>query len=291
MARMKKMKLEKEYVQVPNETAVAVETRNNNEIPEDCLSLQALGLIVNLWSYNTEEWELHKTELYKRYEKNKEVSVKNAWKELMDANYIIEYKFRVGKKWDYEYYYRIKPFTDEERKEILADAEKEYGEIWGLDYQDLKMKTSKSRDNKKELKKNIIKEKEEEEIITNPVTESTIINLMNQKIAEREITNKKTIKAIHDVVPKCKAIGTTDLTAAENYVIKVVEEKMAKLGQKQKARQGTAKVSGSKPIRTEMTPNWVGKEDNATKTEGDNGQASEDERKRLEEVLKKYKRD
>ncbi|MDY7965777.1 hypothetical protein U0F29_32620, partial [Bacillus thuringiensis] len=84
--------------------------------------------------------------------------------------------------------------TDEERKEILADAEKEYGEIWGLDYQDLKMKTSKSRDNKKELKKNIIKEKEEEEIITNPVTESTIINLMNQKIAEREITNKKTIK-------------------------------------------------------------------------------------------------
>ncbi|MDY7965754.1 hypothetical protein U0F29_32460, partial [Bacillus thuringiensis] len=119
-ARMKKMKLEKEYVQVPNETAVAVETRNNNEIPEDCLSLQALGLIVNLWSYNTEEWELHKTELYKRYGKNKEVSVKNAWKELMDANYIIEYKFRVGKKWDYEYYYRIKPFTDEERKEILA---------------------------------------------------------------------------------------------------------------------------------------------------------------------------
>ncbi|MDY7965775.1 hypothetical protein U0F29_32610, partial [Bacillus thuringiensis] len=59
----------------------------------------------------------------------------------------------------------------------------------------------------------------------------------------------------------------------------------------QKARQGTAKVSGSKPIRTEMTPNWVGKEDNATKTEGDNGQASKDERKRLEEVLKKYKRD
>lgn len=291
MARMKKMKLEKEYVEVPNETAVAVETRKNNDNPESCLSLQALGLIVNLWSYNTEEWELHKTELYKRYGKNKETSVKNAWKELIDSNYIIEYKFRVGKKWDYEYYYRIKPFTDEERKEILADAEKEHGQIWGLDFQDLKMKTSKPRDNKKELKKDIIKEKEEEEIITNPVIESLILDLMNQKIKEREITNKKTIKAIHDVASKCKAIGTTDLTAAENYVIKVVEEKMSKLGQKQKVRTGKTKVSGSKTIRTEMTPDWVGKEDNESSTVKDNRQASEEEHKRLEEVLKKYKRD
>lgn len=293
MAKMKKWKLEREYVEVPNVTAVAVETRKNNDDPESCLSLQALGLIVNLWSYNTEEWELHKTELYKRYGKNKETSVKNAWKELMDANYIIEYKFRVGKQWDYEYYYRIKPFTDEERKEILAYAEKEHGQIWGLDFQDLKMKTSKSRDKKDIIKKDLIKEKEEEEIITNPVTESMILNLMNQKIEEREITNPKTIKAIHDVVSKCKAIGTTDLTAAENYVIKVVEEKMSKLGQKQKVRQGKAKVSGTKPIRTEMTPEWVGKEDESAIVE-DNGQAPEDleeNKKRLAELLGKNKKE
>ncbi|PGM07202.1 hypothetical protein [Bacillus thuringiensis] len=292
MAKMKKWKLEREYVQVPNETAVAVELRESE--PEECISLQALGLIVNLWSYNTEEWELHKTELYKRYGKNKETSVKNAWKELMDANYIIEYKFRVGKQWDYEYYYRIKPFTDEERKEILAYAEKEHGQIWGLDFQDLKMKTSKSRDNKKELKKNIIKEKEEEEIITNPVTESMILDLMNQKIEEREITNQKTIKAIHDVVSKCKAIGSTDLTAAENYVIKVVEEKMSKLGQKQKVRQGKAKVSGSKYVRTEMTPEWVGEEENESSTVEDDGQATEDleeNQKRLDALLGKNKKE
>jgi len=102
---------------------------------------------------------------------------------------------------------------------------------------------------------------EEEEIITNPVTESMILDLMNSKIQEREITNQKTIKAIHDVSSKCKAIGTTDLVAAENFVIKVVEEKMSKLGQKQKIRTGKAKSSESKPIRTEMTPEWVGEEE------------------------------
>ncbi|MED1010717.1 hypothetical protein [Bacillus mycoides] len=293
MAKMKKWKLEKEYVEVPNKTAVAVETRKNNDDPESCLSLQALGLIVNLWSYNTEEWELHKTELYKRYGKNKEVSVKNAWKELMDANYIIEYKFRVGKKWDYEYYYRIKPFTAEEREEILAYAEKEHGQIWGLDFQDLKMKTSKPRDKKDSIKKDLFKEKEEEEIITNPVTESMILDLMNSKIKEREITNQKTIKAIHDVASKCKAIGTTDLVAAENYVIKVVEEKMSKLGQKQKVRTGKAKVSGTKYVRTEMAPEWI-KEEDTEPTVEDNGQAPEDleeNKKRLAELLGKNKKE
>ncbi len=131
---------------------------------------------------------------------------------------------------------------------------------------------------------------EEEENNTVSISESTILDLMNQKITEREITNQKTIKAILDVAAKCKAIGSIDLTSAENYVIKVVEEKMSKFGQKQKVRQDKARVSGSKPVRTEMTPDWVGED---TTTE-DNGQAPEDlegNQKRLEEVLKKYKRD
>lgn len=138
------------------------------------------------------------------------------------------------------------------------------------------------------------KEFEEEEIITNPVTESMILDLMNQKIKEREITNTKTIKAIHDVVSKCKAIGTTDLTVAENYVIKVVEEKMSKLGQKQKVRTGKGKVSGSKQIRTEMVPDWVREEDNKSAIVEDNGQASEDleeNQKRLDALLGKNKKE
>ncbi|MGR2746505.1 hypothetical protein [Bacillus sp. N6] len=137
------------------------------------------------------------------------------------------------------------------------------------------------------------KEFEEEEIITNPVTESMILDLMNQKIKEREITNTKTIKAIHDVVSKCKAIGTTDLTAAENYVIKVVEEKMSKLGQKQKVRKGT----GTKTVRSEMVPDWkkeLDQEDSTAATVEDNGQVTEDleeNQKRLDALLGKNKKE
>jgi hypothetical protein len=138
MGKMKKYYFEKEYVQIPNETAKAVETT---------ISLEALGLITNLWSYS-DEWELHKTELYKRYLKNKRTSVSNAWKELMDHNYIIEYKYRVGKRYEYDYYYNPKPFTEEQKAEILEYAKQEHGEIWGLDFQQSKMCSPKPTDNK-----------------------------------------------------------------------------------------------------------------------------------------------
>lgn len=143
---------------------------------------------------------------------------------------------------------------------------------------------------------------EEEENITNPITESMILELMNQKIKEREITNKKTIKAILTVSVKCKAIGTTDIEAAENYVIKVVEEKMSKLGQKQKVKQGKTRVIGAKPIHNEIVPDWV-KEQREEPSIGqpispksqqayeNEQQHIEDERKRLNDMLAKYKRE
>lgn len=130
---------------VPISTAQAVQ--KNNEKP---ISLQALGLLVNLLSYPT-TWELHKTELYKRFGKNKEDSVKSAWNDLMAANYIIEFKYRVGKKWEYVYYFRKVPFSPEEKAQILDRAKVEYGEIWGLDFQVLKMETRKPRGNQKPL--------------------------------------------------------------------------------------------------------------------------------------------
>ncbi|KWW22731.1 hypothetical protein AS888_00015 [Peribacillus simplex] len=131
---------------VPSATAQAVQEKGN----ENPISLEALGLLVNLLSYPT-KWELHKTELYKRFGKNKETSVKSAWNDLMNANYIIEFKYRSGRKWEFVYYFRKVPFTSEEKAEILANAEKEYGEIWGLDFQDLKMETSKPRGNQKTI--------------------------------------------------------------------------------------------------------------------------------------------
>lgn len=134
-------------ISVPVITAQAVQENNENATP---ISLEALGLLVNLLSYPS-TWELHKTELYKRFANNKESSVRSAWNDLIKANYIIEFKYRVGKKWEYVYYFRKVPFSAEEKAEILDNAVKEFGGIWRLDFQDLKMKTSKSRGNQKDL--------------------------------------------------------------------------------------------------------------------------------------------
>ncbi|PEN09700.1 hypothetical protein [Bacillus pseudomycoides] len=325
MAKMKKWRLEREYVQVPNETAVAVELRESE--PEECISLQALGLIVNLWSYNTEEWELHKTELYKRYGKNKEVSVKNAWKELMDANYIIEYKFRVGKKWDYEYYYRITPFTAEEREEILAFAEKEHGQIWGLDFQDLKMKTSKPRDNKYIINEKQINKKEDDDIPNVSLSDETINQNLNIELKEQQeihipklsdddllwITDKvrdifkgKIQKRSFDsVLKKCiNNYKKGTVPNYENYLITAIENKIQELELRKEREKSlldlVPKVKhNKKTVRKEIVPDWLNEqkeqEDTTATVEGTtNGQADknlEEERKRLEEELKKYKRD
>ncbi|MED3553988.1 hypothetical protein [Cytobacillus praedii] len=139
-------------ITIPVATAQAVQKKNT----EGPISLEALGLLVNLLSYPS-TWELHKTELYKRFAKHGERSVKAAWNDLISANYIIEFRYRSGKKYEYVYYFRKVPFTSEEKTEILDTATKEYGEIWGLQNEDPKMKTSKRRGNQKNiLNKNTI---------------------------------------------------------------------------------------------------------------------------------------
>lgn len=140
MAKMIQVPYDNQIV-LPVETAQAVQENRENPI-----SLEALGLLVNLLSYPT-TWELHKTELYKRFANHGERSVKAAWKSLEESNYIIEFKYRFGKKYEYVYYFRKVPFSSSEKAEILATAEKEFGEIWGLHFADSKMKTSKRRGN------------------------------------------------------------------------------------------------------------------------------------------------
>jgi hypothetical protein len=146
MAKMIQVPYQSDII-VPVETAQSVQKNRENPI-----SLQALGLLVNLLSYPT-SWELHKTELYKRFGKDGERPVRTAWNDLLEANYIIEFKYRVGRKWEYVYYFRKVPFTVEEKAEILAAAEKEYGEIWGLRNEVPKMKSSKRRGNQDPLLK------------------------------------------------------------------------------------------------------------------------------------------
>ncbi|PGS78289.1 hypothetical protein COC69_15880 [Bacillus cereus] len=315
MVKMKKWRLEKEYVQVPNETAVAVEVRESE--PETCISLQALGLIVNLWSYNTEEWELHKTELYKRFGKNKEVSVKSSWKELMDANYIIEYKFRIGNKWEYEYYYRITPFTAKEREEILTYAEKEHGQIWGLDFQDLKMKTSKPRDNKYIINKKQINKKEEEDIPNASLSveihnqRSTIVKSKEEKDHTPSLSDDDLLaitqkvqemfkghihkRSFDSVLKKCMnnyKKGTVPLY--ENYLISAIEQKIEEVELRKKRKQYVLNPlpKTKKTMRKEMVPSWL-KENNTNEQDVniEDKTKLEEDRKRLKEELQKYKRD
>lgn len=143
MGFMHKAKVEKDYVEIPNITARAPESME--------LSLQALGLLVNMWSYPVDKWVLHKTELYKRFTKNKETSVRSAFKELVSNNFMIEVKYRKNGRNEYDYIYRSYPFTEEEKAEYMAKLQEEYGEISTLDFQDLKNKTSKSGPQNQEI--------------------------------------------------------------------------------------------------------------------------------------------
>ena len=160
---------------VPVSTAQAVQENRENPI-----SLEALGLLVNLLSYPT-KWELHKTELYKRFAMHGEKSVKSAWNSLVDASYIIEFKYRVGKKYEYVYYFRKVPFTAEEKAEILATAEKEYGEVWGLHFGESKLETPKGRGNQKTI-----------------LNKNTILNTNNNYIENIDDDKRTESSAIHN---------------------------------------------------------------------------------------------
>lgn len=46
-----------------------------------------------------------------RYSKDDRTSVANDWNELTEANYIIEYQYRSGGKWEYLYFVRITSFS------------------------------------------------------------------------------------------------------------------------------------------------------------------------------------
>lgn len=191
---------------VPVITAQAVQKNNENPI-----SLEALGLLVNLLSYPS-TWELHKTELYKRFGKHGERSVKAAWNDLISANYIIEFRYRNGRKYEYVYYFRKVPFTNEEKTEILDAATKEFGEIWGLQNADLKLKTSKRRGNQDPLlkqdpllnnNKDIDDDKRTSSTIHNDETINLIISNFREETKE-ELTDRSFKAVVRKVVDKYK---------------------------------------------------------------------------------------
>jgi hypothetical protein len=255
-------------ITLPIATAQAVQKQQENPI-----SLEALGLLVNLLSYPP-TWEIHKTELYKRFAKHRETSVKNAWGNLTSANYIIEFKYRVGKKWEYVYYLRKVPFTDEEKKEILENARNEYGEIWGLDFQDLKMKSSKSRDNKKNIsnKKPLSNKnnKDDEDKRTSPPEEDPLQNEEIFSIVEelKEETKKDltarsfnaVLRKVLDKYKQGKVKSFRDYLATSLFdKIQKLELRREKERAKQEIRKGRTETLAAQEQQGKTVPfyNWL----------------------------------
>ena len=86
------------------------------------LSLQAIGLLAYLTSL-PDDWQVHKTELYKRFKKNGRRSVASAWENLIESGYILQFKKREGKRIAYSYYHYHEPFSKEDIELIERQEE------------------------------------------------------------------------------------------------------------------------------------------------------------------------
>lgn len=81
------------------------------------LTLEAIGLLANISSY-PDTWVLRKTELRTRF-KNGTRMVDRIWNELVENNYIVQFRKRVGRSYEYRYFFNVEPFTYEEIQDML----------------------------------------------------------------------------------------------------------------------------------------------------------------------------
>lgn len=84
------------------------------------LSLEAIGLMCNIISYS-DSWVLHKTELYTRFSKNGRTSIDRSWDELVENGYILQFRRREGRSYNYQYYTSTERFN---KQQIIEIAEK-----------------------------------------------------------------------------------------------------------------------------------------------------------------------
>ncbi len=130
MSIIKNISGERPYEIIPRELLQQCD-KNRNNAKSKPLSLQAIGLLCNLQSY-PESWEIHKTELYNRYEKNGRRQIQNAWNELVDARYIVQFKVYEDNKLEYYYYFSTSEITDEQIEELEEYHSSEKSERFDL---------------------------------------------------------------------------------------------------------------------------------------------------------------
>lgn len=127
--QVKKYQRSKGYESLPREM-----------LQDSNLSLEAIGLLSYMQSLPV-NFKLYKTYLYKQFPKNKRTSIDRIWKELTENKYLLSFRKRSGKKWNYNYIFSVAPFTQEEIDTMIEEQEKE--NFSSVDFQQLKMSSSK----------------------------------------------------------------------------------------------------------------------------------------------------
>lgn len=194
--QIKHFKKDKGYELIPRELLQACDKKS-----DFCkeLSLQAIGLLVNLQSY-PETWVISKSELYKRYSKNGKTSVANAWNELVENNFIVQFHKREGKTNQYVYYFSLTPFTENDIKEIELIENNESSKSLNLKEKYNKSKTnSKSKYKLKKLNKPLFESQSLSFWFSTSQNEHLKMNfskpesniLHREEITQEEITHKE----------------------------------------------------------------------------------------------------
>jgi len=125
------------------------------------LSLEAIGLLCYMQSL-PENWKLYKTQLYTQFPKNKRSVIDRIWKELINNKYLLSFKKREGKKYNYNYIFSVIPLTEEDINDITNQQND--NDFWSVDFQQSNLNSSKSTTNKLTIKKSTKKNDDDNNI-------------------------------------------------------------------------------------------------------------------------------
>ncbi|WP_436949283.1 DnaD domain protein [Staphylococcus shinii] len=184
MSIIKNISNEKPFEVIPRELLQSCD-KKRKDTNNKALSLEAIGLLCNLQSY-PEGWELHKTELYNRYEKNGKSKVMRIWDELVEAGYIIQFKIRSGNNYEYHYYFSVYGITEEQIKEKEEYHQAKVQNKFNLDFR--KSEVQKSAQNQDILDFSNSEVQNGKSSLGSPKPEANIIH--NQYNTHKDITHE-----------------------------------------------------------------------------------------------------
>ncbi|MGX6962265.1 hypothetical protein [Vagococcus xieshaowenii] len=119
-------------------------------LQDENISLEAIGLLCNMESM-PDNWVFYKTELMSRFKFNKRTSITRIWDELVREGYIVQFRKRSGKKFEYQYIFSLEKFSPEELTELLEEMKTEGFSLYLKNNDDINIKaTSKKTSNSDE---------------------------------------------------------------------------------------------------------------------------------------------